>query len=69
MSDMLPQELHSALSLLLQALQSPDNDVRTQAEERLATDWVTGRSDVLLMGLVEQMHGNPDAGVRSADFR
>lgn len=63
MSDMLPPELHSALSILLQALQASDNTVRSQAEERLNTDWIAGRQDVLLMGLAEQMHGSPDAAV------
>lgn len=51
----LPAETHSALSQLLQGLQAADNNVRSQAEERLSTEWAQSKPDVLLMGLVEQI--------------
>ena len=59
----LPQEVHSALSQLLQGLQSGDNTIRTQAEERLNTEWIGQRPDMVLMGLAEQMQGSQDDGV------
>lgn len=59
----LPQEVHSALAQLLQGLQSTDDSVRTSAEERLNTEWIAQRPDVLLMGLAEQMQGSQDEGV------
>ncbi|THX81302.1 ARM repeat-containing protein [Aureobasidium pullulans] len=52
---MLPAETHSALSQLLQGLQAADNNIRSQAEERLSTEWALSKPDVLLMGLVEQI--------------
>ena len=60
---MLPPEVHSALTQLLQSLQSTDNAARTQAEEQLNTEWVQQRPDMLLMGLAEQMQGSDDEGV------
>lgn len=60
---MLPPEVHTALTQLLQGLQSTDNATRTQAEEQLNTEWVSKRPDMLLMGLAEQMQGSPDEGV------
>lgn len=59
----LPPEVHSALSLLLQGLQSPDNNVRAHAEEQLANEWIVARADILLMGLVEQIQAASGAGV------
>lgn len=59
----LPAEVHSALDQVLQALQSTDNTVRSQAEKTLNDDWVNQRPDMLLMGLAEQMHGSQDEGV------
>ncbi|KAK2825759.1 hypothetical protein FQN49_007395, partial [Arthroderma sp. PD_2] len=56
----LPQEVHTALSQLLLALSSADNNVRTQAEEQLNNEWVQGRPDVLLMGLAEQIQASED---------
>jgi hypothetical protein len=56
-------EVHSALGQILQALQSPDNVVRTQAEDSLNADWAQSRPDVLLMGLVEQITGAEEVGV------
>ena len=60
----LPAEVQTALGQLLGALSSSDNNVRSQAEEHLTNDWVVNRPDVLLMGLVEQMHGSQDISVR-----
>lgn len=60
----LPVEIHTALAQILQALQSPDNNVRTQAEEQLHSDWTAGRPDVLLMALVEQIQGSQEPAVR-----
>lgn len=62
---LLPPEVHSALSQLLRALTTPDNTIRSQAEEQLNNDWIQGRPDVLLMGLVEQIQGAEDSGVSS----
>lgn len=60
----LPAEVHTALSQLLQGLQSTDNTLRSQAEEQLNTEWVSKSPDVLLMGLIEQMSGSQETGVR-----
>lgn len=60
---MLPPEIHTALAQILQALQSPDNNVRTQAEDQLHNGWTAGRPDILLMGLVEQIQGSQDHAV------
>lgn len=59
----LPAEIHTELTELLKALQSVDNGIRGQAEEHLANNWTNTRPEVLLMGLVEQMSGSPDAAV------
>ncbi|KAI4202157.1 MAG: hypothetical protein LQ348_001546 [Seirophora lacunosa] len=61
----LPPEVHSALGLLLQGLQSADNNVRAHAEEQLNNEWIVARADVLLMGLVEQIQSASEAGSRS----
>jgi hypothetical protein len=57
---LLPPEVHTALSQLLVALSTPDNTVRSQAEDQLNNDWVQNRPDVLLMGLAEQLGGAED---------
>lgn len=62
---MLPDEIHAALTQLLQGLQATDNTVRTAAEEQLNREWVGQRPDYLLMGLAEQMGGSSDEGTRS----
>jgi importin-5 len=59
----LPAEVHQALNQLLIGLQSPDNIIRTQAEETLNNEWVTPRPEVLLMALAEQIIGAEDIGV------
>lgn len=60
---MLSSEVHAALGQMLQALTSSDNNVRSQAEEQLQTDWVANRPEILLMGLVEQLHGAEEPSV------
>jgi hypothetical protein len=65
---LLAPEIHSALALLLRGLTTPDNTVRSQAEDQLNNDWVQNRPDVLLMGLAEQIQGAEEAGVRFIDF-
>ena len=65
---MLPAEIHTALAQILQALQSSDNNVRTQAEDQLHSDWTATRPDVLLMGLVEQIQGSQEPAVRCLGY-
>ncbi|KAH8687154.1 armadillo-type protein [Tricladium varicosporioides] len=62
---MLPENVHSELAQLLDALQSSDNSVRSQAEEHLQNNWVSSRPEMLLMGLVEQIQGSNDPMTRS----
>lgn len=62
---LLPPEIHTALSQLLGGLSSPDNVLRTQAEDQLNSDWIQNRPDVLLMGLAEQIEGAEDVIVSS----
>jgi hypothetical protein len=59
----LPAEIHNELAQLLDALQSSDNSVRSQAEEHLATNWTATKPEMLLMGLVEQIQGSNDPTV------
>ncbi len=59
----LPAEIHNELAQLLDALQSSDNSVRSQAEEHLATNWTATKPEILLMGLVEQIQGSNDPTV------
>jgi hypothetical protein len=59
----LSPDVHSALTQLLQGLQSADNTIRTQAETNLNSDWVNQQPDVLLLGLVEQLGQSSDEGV------
>ncbi|KFA65338.1 hypothetical protein S40285_07161 [Stachybotrys chlorohalonatus IBT 40285] len=61
----LPADVHAQLTQLLQALQSPDNAVRSQAEEHLAVNWTASRPEVLLMGLAEQVQGAESNAIRS----
>ena len=61
---LLPPEVHSTLSDLLQNLSSPDNQARTTAEEQLNNDWFIAQPDVLLMGLVEQIQASQEPSVR-----
>lgn len=64
---MIPAEATTVLGQLVQALQSPDNSVRSQAEEQLNKEWVAQRPDMLLMGLVEQLRNSQDQAVRTRD--
>jgi len=59
----LGQEVHAELAQLLEALQSPDNATRTQAEDVLQNNWFDPRPSVLLMGLAEQMAVSSAIGV------
>ncbi|KUJ10726.1 ARM repeat-containing protein [Mollisia scopiformis] len=61
----LPADVHNELTQLLDALQSADNSVRSQAEEHLANNWTTTKPEMLLMGLVEQIQGSNDPTTRS----
>lgn len=51
----LPAEVNAQLAQLLQQLQSPDNTIRSQAEDVLQNQWTSQRPDWLLMGLAEQI--------------
>ena len=59
----LAPDVHAELAQLLDALQSSDNSVRSQAEEHLANNWTATKPELLLMGLVEQIQGSNDATV------
>lgn len=62
---MLPPEITAELGQLIQGLQSPNNDIRAQAEEALASNWTNTRPEILLMGLAEHVAGSQDIQVRS----
>ncbi|KAM4062275.1 HEAT-like repeat domain-containing protein [Hirsutella rhossiliensis] len=62
---LLSADVHAELTQLLQALQSADNAVRSQAEEHLQSNWTSSRPEVLLMGLAEQIQGAGDNATRS----
>jgi hypothetical protein len=62
---MLPPEVTAELAQLLQALQSPNNATRSQAEEHLQNNYTNTRPEVLLMGLAEQIASSPDTSVWS----
>ncbi|KAM0427764.1 hypothetical protein ACHAPT_007220 [Fusarium lateritium] len=62
---LLPPDIHAELSQLLQALQSSDNSIRSQAEEHLQNNWTLARPEVLLMGLAEQIQAAGDNATRS----
>ena len=57
---LLSPEVHAQLSQLLRDLSTPDNAVRSRAEEQLNNDWVEGQPEILLMGLAEQIAGSED---------
>jgi importin-5 len=65
----LPPQVHAELTELLQALQSSDNNVRSQAEEHLTNNWTNTRPEMLLMGLVEQIHGSNNTSVSATLVR
>jgi importin-5 len=60
---MLPANVHEELAQLLQALQSKENAIRSQAEEHLQNNWTNTRPDMLLMGLAEQIAISKDSSV------
>lgn len=62
---LLSPEIHAELTQLLQALQSADNGIRSQAEDHLQNNWTSTRPEVLLVALVEQIQGSNDNTVRS----
>lgn len=62
---LLPAEYSAALEQLIQALQSPDNATRSQAEDQLNKEWIAQRPELLLMGLVEQLRNSQDVAIRS----
>ena len=59
----LPAEVNAQLVQLLQQLQSPDNNVRSQAEDVLQDQWTSQRPEWLLMGLAEQIARSEDHNV------
>lgn len=61
----LSPDIHAELAQLLQALQSPDNGIRSQAEEHLQNNWTNTRPEILLMGLAEQIQGSNETAVCS----
>ncbi|KAK3305552.1 armadillo-type protein [Chaetomium strumarium] len=61
----LPAEVNAQLAQLLHQLQSPDNNIRSQAEDVLQNQWTSQRPEWLLMGLAEQIANSTDASLRS----
>lgn len=59
----LPAEVNAQLAQLLQQLQSPDNNIRSHAEDVLQNQWTSQRPEWLLMGLVEQIGTSTDPSV------
>ncbi|KAK3984939.1 putative importin beta-3 subunit [Cladorrhinum sp. PSN332] len=62
---LLPPEVSTQLSQLLQQLQSPDNGVRSVAEATLQDQWTSQKPGWLLAGLVEQLAPSTDVTSRS----
>ncbi|KAJ6164943.1 hypothetical protein N7470_003615 [Penicillium chermesinum] len=62
---LLSPEVHAQLSQLLRDLSTPDNAVRSRAEDSLNNDWVDARPEILLMGLAEQISGAEDPLARA----
>jgi len=60
---LLPPDVHAELAQLLQAVQSSDNSIRSQAEEHLQNNWTNTRPEVLLMGLAEQIQAAAETAV------
>lgn len=61
---MLGTDTYNELTQTLQALQSPDNAIRSQAEDYLQNTWVNSRPEYLLLGLVEHIGNSNDVPVR-----
>lgn len=53
-------DTYNELTQTLQALQSPDNAIRSQAEEYLQNSWVNTRPEYLLLGLAEHISNSSD---------
>lgn len=64
---MLPADVHTELTQLLQALQSSDNSIRSQAEDHLQNHWTATRPEILFMGLAEQIPNTADPSVRRSN--
>lgn len=64
----LAPELHAELLQLLDVLKATDNTVRAQAEEHLNSSWLANKPELLLMGLVEQIHTSSDKGVSNSSL-
>ncbi|KAK7739238.1 importin subunit beta-3 [Diatrype stigma] len=62
---MLGTDTYNELTQTLQALQSPDNAIRSQAEDYLQNTWVNTRPEYLLLGLVEHIANSSDVPLRS----
>ena len=60
---LLPAEVSAQLAQLLGQLQSPDNSVRSQAEDVLQNQWTSQRPEWLLMGLAEQIATSTNSSV------
>ncbi|KAF2751651.1 ARM repeat-containing protein [Sporormia fimetaria CBS 119925] len=60
----LPQDVHTALTTLLNGLQAADNVQRSASEASLNTDWFGSRPNVLLLGLAEQVQLAPEPSTR-----
>lgn len=61
---MLGTDTYNELTQTLQALQSPDNAIRSQAEDYLQNTWVNTRPEYLLLGLAEHISNSSDVSVR-----
>jgi importin-5 len=59
----LPPDVVENLQQLLAGLESSDNRIRTQAEDSLNNEWISGRPDMLLSGLAEQVRWAEAPGV------
>lgn len=63
MSSILGADTYNELTQTLQALQSPDNTIRSQAEDYLQNTWVNTRPEYLLLGLAEHISNSSDVSV------
>ena len=63
MSSILGADTYNELTQTLQALQSPDNTIRSRAEDYLQNTWVNTRPEYLLLGLAEHISNSSDVSV------
>lgn len=61
---MLGTDTYNELTQTLQALQSADNAIRSQAEDYLQSTWVNTRPEYLLLGLAEHISNSNEVSVR-----